>query len=123
MTPRRCWVSIAYRLDAQIEQRGLWAVVGLRPGISDALASYAFRGVRSSVVANGRWVVHRVGATGVRLHRAGRRLITNLSSPLVLLGVRGVVRDRHHRGVNRAAFGAGWRARPRRRCGLAQLDR
>ncbi len=31
-------------LDAQIERRGLWAVVGQRfiPGISDALASYAF---------------------------------------------------------------------------------
>ena len=31
-------------IDAQIERRGLWAVVGQRfiPGISDALASYAF---------------------------------------------------------------------------------
>jgi uncharacterized membrane protein YdjX (TVP38/TMEM64 family) len=34
----------ADRLDRQIERRGLWAVVGQRfiPGISDALASYAF---------------------------------------------------------------------------------
>jgi uncharacterized membrane protein YdjX (TVP38/TMEM64 family) len=34
----------ADRIDAQIERRGLWAVVGQRfiPGISDALASYAF---------------------------------------------------------------------------------
>jgi uncharacterized membrane protein YdjX (TVP38/TMEM64 family) len=34
----------ADRLDAQIERSGLWAVVGQRfvPGISDALASYAF---------------------------------------------------------------------------------
>lgn len=34
----------ADRLDAQVQQRGLWAVVGQRfvPGISDALASYAF---------------------------------------------------------------------------------
>jgi uncharacterized membrane protein YdjX (TVP38/TMEM64 family) len=34
----------AARLDAQIERGGLWAVVGQRfvPGISDALASYAF---------------------------------------------------------------------------------
>lgn len=34
----------ADRIDALIEQRGLWAVVGQRfvPGISDALASYAF---------------------------------------------------------------------------------
>jgi uncharacterized membrane protein YdjX (TVP38/TMEM64 family) len=34
----------ADRLDAQIERWGLWAVVGQRfvPGISDALASYAF---------------------------------------------------------------------------------
>ncbi|WP_431958338.1 TVP38/TMEM64 family protein [Nocardia lijiangensis] len=32
------------RIDAQIERRGLWAVVGQRfvPGISDALASYVF---------------------------------------------------------------------------------
>jgi uncharacterized membrane protein YdjX (TVP38/TMEM64 family) len=34
----------ADRLDALIERRGLWAVVGQRfiPGLSDALASYAF---------------------------------------------------------------------------------
>jgi len=34
----------ADRIDAQIERRGLWAVVGQRfiPGISDALASYGF---------------------------------------------------------------------------------
>jgi uncharacterized membrane protein YdjX (TVP38/TMEM64 family) len=34
----------AERIDAMIERRGLWAVVGQRfvPGISDALASYAF---------------------------------------------------------------------------------
>ncbi len=34
----------ADRIDAQIERRGLWAVVGQRfiPGVSDALASYAF---------------------------------------------------------------------------------
>ena len=34
----------ADRLDAQIRRRGLWAVVGQRfvPGVSDALASYAF---------------------------------------------------------------------------------
>ncbi|MEV0032454.1 TVP38/TMEM64 family protein [Nocardia sp. NPDC050793] len=34
----------AARIDAQIEVRGLWAVVGQRfvPGISDALASYVF---------------------------------------------------------------------------------
>ncbi len=34
----------ADRLDAQLERRGLWAVVGQRfvPGVSDALASYAF---------------------------------------------------------------------------------
>ena len=37
-------VDRAHRLDAQIERRGLWAVVGQRfvPGISDALASYTF---------------------------------------------------------------------------------
>ena len=34
----------AQRIDTQIRQRGLWAVVGQRfiPGISDALASYTF---------------------------------------------------------------------------------
>ncbi|MBF6471287.1 MULTISPECIES: TVP38/TMEM64 family protein [Nocardia] len=34
----------AERIDAQIERRGLWAVVGQRflPGVSDALASYVF---------------------------------------------------------------------------------
>ena len=34
----------AERIDGQIQRRGLWAVVGQRfiPGISDALASYAF---------------------------------------------------------------------------------
>jgi uncharacterized membrane protein YdjX (TVP38/TMEM64 family) len=34
----------ADRLDAQIQRRGLWAVVGQRfvPGVSDALASYTF---------------------------------------------------------------------------------
>ena len=34
----------AGRIDAQIQRRGLWAVVGQRfvPGISDALASYVF---------------------------------------------------------------------------------
>jgi uncharacterized membrane protein YdjX (TVP38/TMEM64 family) len=36
--------SRADRLDALIQRRGLWAVVGQRfiPGLSDALASYAF---------------------------------------------------------------------------------
>jgi uncharacterized membrane protein YdjX (TVP38/TMEM64 family) len=34
----------ADRIDAQLERRGLWAVVGQRfiPGVSDALASYTF---------------------------------------------------------------------------------
>lgn len=37
-------VEWAERIDAQIQRRGLWAVVGQRfiPGISDALASYTF---------------------------------------------------------------------------------
>ncbi len=37
-------VDRASRIDALIERRGLWAVVGQRfvPGVSDALASYAF---------------------------------------------------------------------------------
>jgi uncharacterized membrane protein YdjX (TVP38/TMEM64 family) len=37
-------VQWAERIDTQIQRRGMWAVVGQRfvPGISDALASYAF---------------------------------------------------------------------------------
>ncbi|AGL27762.1 hypothetical protein J113_16000 [Mycobacterium tuberculosis CAS/NITR204] len=75
----------------------------LRPRHLGCAGLVHLRGVRSSVVADGRWVVHRVGATGVRLHRAGR--VDH--QPVVaagLLGDRGVVRDRHHRGVRRAAL-------------------
>ena len=37
-------IERADRLDRQVQRRGLWAVVGQRfiPGVSDALASYAF---------------------------------------------------------------------------------
>ena len=94
----------AERIDALIERRGLWAVVGQRfvPGISDALALVCVRGVRSSVVADGRRFVHRFGAAGIRLHRAGR--LDRESVVVVgLFGDSGVVHDRHRRRVRCAA--------------------
>jgi uncharacterized membrane protein YdjX (TVP38/TMEM64 family) len=81
----------ADRIDAQIERRGLWAVVGQRfvPGISDALASYAFG-------------AYRIGTAGLRLHRT--RCIDRRSGVATgVLGDCGVVRDRHHRGFRRTA--------------------
>ncbi|EUA52216.1 hypothetical protein I553_2402 [Mycobacterium xenopi 4042] len=49
----------AERLDALIDRGGLWAVVGQRfvPGISDALASYAFG---RSEFRRGRWRLARL---------------------------------------------------------------
>ncbi len=75
----------ADRLDARIGRGGLWAVVGQRfvPGISDALASYAFGAFASPVVADGRRSVRRLGAARLRLHRA-RRIDLR---PVVTLGV------------------------------------
>ncbi len=90
----------ADRLDQLIERRGLWAVVGQRfiPGISDALASYAFGAFGVPCVADGNRSVHRVGAAGLRLHGAGRVD----RRPVIASGLhggRGLVRDRHHRGL------------------------
>src|SRR5262249_8986402 len=61
------------------------------------------RGIRSSVVADGRWFVHRLGAAGVRLHRAGR-LDRESVLGAGLFGDRGVVRERRRRRVRRAAW-------------------
>ena len=62
------------RIDAWIQRGGLWAVVGQRfvPGHLRRTGVICVRRVRSSVVADGRRGVHRVGAAGVRVHRAGR---------------------------------------------------
>ena len=64
----------ADRLDALIQRRGLWAVVGQRfiPGPVGCVGLLCVRGIRSSVVADGCWRVHRFGAASIRLHRAGR---------------------------------------------------
>jgi len=61
------------------------------------------RGARSSVVADGRRFVHRFGAAGIRVHRAGR--LDRASVVAVgILGDSGVVGDRHHRRVRWAAW-------------------
>ena len=93
----------ADRIDAQIDRGGLWAVVGQRfiPGISDALASYAFGAFGVPLWQMARRRVHRIGAAGVRLHRA--RCLDR--RPLCAAGIhrdRGVVRDRRHRCLRRA---------------------
>ena len=75
------------------------------------------RRVRSSVVADGRRFVRRLGAAGVRLHRAGRID----PEPFGAAGVRGdsgVVRQRHRRRVCCAAWiqEMAWARAPYRRC-------
>ncbi|QUR68124.1 TVP38/TMEM64 family protein [Mycobacterium spongiae] len=73
----------ADRLDAQIERRGLWAVVGQRfvPGISDALASYTFGafGVPLWQMAVGSFIG---SAPRAFVYTALGASITQLSSPL-----------------------------------------
>lgn len=73
----------ADRLDAQIERRGLWAVVGQRfvPGISDALASYTFGafGVPLWQMAIGSFIG---SAPRAFAYTALGASITDLSSPL-----------------------------------------
>lgn len=73
----------ADRLDAQIERRGLWAVVGQRfvPGISDALASYTFGafGVPLWQMAVGSFIG---SAPRAFVYTALGASITDLSSPL-----------------------------------------
>lgn len=78
----------ADRIDRLIERRGLWAVVGQRfvPGVSDALASYAFGGFGVP------WWQLAVGAFIGSVPRAfvytslGASL-TDLSSPLAYVAV------------------------------------
>src|ERR1700756_2693823 len=73
----------ADRIDALIERRGLWAVVGQRfvPGISDALASYAFGafGVPLWQMAVGSFIG---SAPRAFAYTALGASIKNLSSPL-----------------------------------------
>ena len=78
----------AARIDAQIQRRGLWAVVGQRfiPGISDALASYTF-----GAFGMPRWQM----AIGAMIGSAPRAFvytalgasISNLNSPLAYAAV------------------------------------
>lgn len=78
----------ADRLDAQIERRGLWAVVGQRfiPGISDALASYAFGafGVPWWQLAVGAFIG---SAPRAFVYTALGASITDLSSPLAYTAI------------------------------------
>ena len=78
----------ADRIDALIERRGLWAVVGQRfvPGISDALASYAFGafGVPLWQMAVGSFIG---SAPRAFVYTALGASIGNLSSPLVYVAV------------------------------------
>jgi uncharacterized membrane protein YdjX (TVP38/TMEM64 family) len=73
----------ADRLDRLIERRGLWAVVGQRfiPGISDALASYAFGafGVPLWQMAVGAFIG---AAPRAFVYTALGASVGNLSSPL-----------------------------------------
>ncbi|MGY4708849.1 TVP38/TMEM64 family protein [Mycolicibacterium sp. CBM1] len=71
------------RIDAQIQRRGLWAVVGQRfvPGISDALASYAFGafGMPLWQMAAGAFIG---SAPRAFVYTALGATISDLSSPL-----------------------------------------
>ena len=94
----------ADRIEAMIDRRGLWAVVGQRfiPGTSDALASYAFGAIGVPLWQMVVGAFNRLGAAGIRLHRAGR-LARETVVTVGLLGDRGLVRDRHRRRIRRAA--------------------
>jgi uncharacterized membrane protein YdjX (TVP38/TMEM64 family) len=78
----------ADRLDHQIQRRGLWAVVGQRfiPGISDALASYAFGafGVPVWQMAVGAMIG---AAPRAFVYTALGASIGNLSSPLAYTAI------------------------------------
>jgi uncharacterized membrane protein YdjX (TVP38/TMEM64 family) len=78
----------ADRLDQLIERRGLWAVVGQRfiPGISDALASYAFGafGVPLWQIAAGAFIG---SAPRAFVYTALGASIGDLSSPLVYAAI------------------------------------
>jgi uncharacterized membrane protein YdjX (TVP38/TMEM64 family) len=78
----------ADRVDAQIERRGLWAVVGQRfiPGISDALASYTFGafGVPLWQMAVGSFIG---SAPRAFVYTALGASIGNLSGPLAFTAI------------------------------------
>ena len=89
----------ADRLDRLIERR---AVGGRRTAVHPRRLGRArvlrIRRIRGSVVADGRWGVHRIGSSGVRLHGVG----SVDRGPLLTLGLcgdRDLVRDRRHRRV------------------------
>ncbi len=102
------------RIDTQIQQRGLWAVVGQRfvPGISDALASYAFGafGMPLWQMAVGAFIG---SAPRAFVYTALGASISDLSSPLAYAAIAvwcatavvGALAA--HRGYR------GWRARDR----------
>ncbi len=98
--------SRADRIDALIERRGLWAVVGQRfiPGLSDALASYAFGafGVPLWQMAVGAFIGSVPRAF---VYTALGASIGNRSPVLAYTAIGGVVRDRYRRRV-RCAIGA-----------------
>lgn len=76
------------RIDGQIRRRGLWAVVGQRfvPGISDALASYAFGafGMPLWQMAIGAFIG---SAPRAFVYTALGASISDLSSPLAYVAV------------------------------------
>lgn len=76
------------RIDAQIQRRGLWAVVGQRfvPGISDAMASYAFGafGMPLWQMAIGAFIG---SAPRAFVYTALGASISDLSSPLAYVAV------------------------------------
>ena len=94
----------ADRLDRLIQRRGLWAVVGQRfiPGVSDALASYAFGafGVPLWQMAVGAFIGSVPRAF---VYTALGASIGDLSSPLAYAADRHLVRDRGHRRVRDAS--------------------
>ncbi|AQT82705.1 hypothetical protein B1R94_10350 [Mycolicibacterium litorale] len=103
------------RIDAQIQRRGLWAVVGQRfvPGISDALASYAFGafGMPLWQMAAGAFIG---SAPRAFVYTALGASVSDLSSPLAYAAVAVwcatavIGAFAAHRGYR------GWRARSRR---------
>lgn len=103
------------RIDAQIQRRGLWAVVGQRfvPGISDALASYAFGafGMPLWQMAVGAFIG---SAPRAFVYTALGASISDLSSPLAYAAVAVwcatavIGAFAAHRGYR------GWRGRERR---------
>ncbi len=90
----------ADRLDRLIERRGLWAVVGQKfiPGVSDALASYAFGafGVPLWQMAVGAFIGSVPRAF---VYTALGASIGDLSLTAGLRGGRDLVRHRRHRRV------------------------